>query len=138
MRELLKIIYKPWLTIFTKNVYTLLGKPYLKVIITNHKEEMVGIDAHFNVHFIYNIDQQYLNSKVTGYNTSMPENEKIAFFLHDSIIALTEKYLPPLRSFNEEDIEDAPPMSFRDGGEPVKQVVDLADRGDTSVEIERG
>lgn len=54
-----------------------------------------------------------------------PDNEKIAIYLYDVVAPIGEQYLPPEPAGPEDIGADVPPLGWRDGGESVKQVIDL-------------
>lgn len=124
-----RFIARPWFTIIALNLYTLLGKPYFKVFIfQTDAVGNVGIDAHYNIHFIYELDAAYAKAGSDYYDASLAQQEKVAIYLYDTTGNIAEKYMPPEELIlGEDDIgADIPGMAFR-GGEEVRQVVDLAE-----------
>jgi len=86
---------RPWLSIFMKTIYTLLGKPYFKTTIFHAGEvPNVGVDAIYNIHFIYQLDNAYSAAGANHYDRDAPDNEKVAIYLFDSITNLAEPYIP--------------------------------------------
>lgn len=133
------IFHKPWLTILTKNLYTFIGKPYFKVSVFHHREiGQVGVDAQYNIHFLYRLDSAYEAANVEYYNRGLSEEAKVAIYLYDTMGSIAENYMPMPSELRNMD-EEAEPMSLRDGGDPVKQVVDLAKSNDEGgFDIARG
>ena len=138
MSKIMNFLRRPWLTLLAKTVYTILGKPYFKTIVTQLGDEVQNVDvkAIYNIHFIYYLDNVYESAGVRSYDRTAPPDEKIAIFLYDSVNNIAEPYLPVTRrmideatgeiiDLPEDDLDDIPPMSFRDGGEPVTTRVDL-------------
>lgn len=141
MKKLLAPFVKPWLTILVKTLYTIAGKPYLKVTITNQKDGMVGVDAIYNPHFIYQLDNDYRRGGATHYDVTAPDNEKIAIYVYDAFGSIAENYIPlPQIEDEDEDLgANIPTMAIR-GGQEVKQVVDIGKNSQDmrSVNIETG
>jgi len=129
MNWLKSIIARPWLTILSLNLHTMFGKPYFKVIMFHNKEiGQVAIDAHYNVHFLYQLDAAYARAGSDYYEPGLEEQAKIAIYMYDTAGGIAENYMPPEELIlGDDDIApDVPGMAFR-GGEEVRQVVDLAD-----------
>ncbi|GAF83345.1 unnamed protein product [marine sediment metagenome] len=124
-----RFIARPWLTICMMGLYTMFGKPYFKVFIFQIERGNVAIDAHYNVHFIYELDSVYAQAESDYYDPNLEQQAKVAIYLYDTLGNIAENYMPAQEIvFEEEDIgADVPPLAFR-GGEEVRQVVDLADR----------
>jgi hypothetical protein len=135
MNKIMNFLKRPWLTLLTKTVYTL-----FKTIVSQIDGEVQNVDvkAIYNIHFIYHLDNVYEAAGVRSYDRTAPSDEKIAIFLFDSINNIAEPYLPVTRrmvdeatgqiiELGDEEMDDIPPMSFRDGGEPVTTRVDLDD-----------
>lgn len=124
------IFQKPWFTIMMKNLYTFIGKPYFKVSVFHHKEiGQVGVDAQYNVHFLYRLDSAYESAGVEYYNRGLSEEAKIAIYLYDTMGSIAENYMP-LPSELRDISDEAEPMPLRDSNEPIKQVVDLSRNND--------
>jgi len=138
-----RFVARPWWTIIKLHAFTMLGKPYFKVFIfQTDRVGNVGIDAHFNIHFIYELDNAYELAKATHFNKHLDDNAKVAIYLSDNLGQIAEQYLPVDSEvqdlINESLTGDVPPMTLQ-GGEEVRQVVDLADRGkDSTLDIEMG
>jgi hypothetical protein len=118
---------RPWWTIFKMNIATFRGKPYFKVFIfQTDKIGNVGIDAHYNIHFLYQLDSAYEIAGSDVYNRGLDEQAKISIYLYDTIGGIAENYIPPPETeYVDDDIgADVPAMAYR-GGEEVKQVIDL-------------
>jgi hypothetical protein len=116
------------------NVYTMLGKPYFKVFIfQTDRVGNVAIDAHYNIHFIYELDGVYAMAKSDYYDRNLEQQAKVSIYLYDTLGNIAENYMPPEElMFDENDIgADVPAMGFR-GGDEVRQVVDLADRSSSN------
>ena len=121
---------RPWLTLITMTVYTMLGKPYFKVFIfQTDKVGNVAIDSHYNIHFIYELDNVYALAESDYYDKNLEQQAKVAIYLYDTLGTIAERYMPVEELvLGDDDIgADVPPLAFR-GGEEVRQVVDLADR----------
>ncbi len=125
-----QFIARPWFTIIMMNFYTILGKPYYKVYMFRTARGDTAIDAHFNIHFIYELDNIYAQAGSDYYDVNLEDEAKVAIYTYDTIGNVAEKYMPIEELvYDEADIAaDVPAMGFR-GGEEVRQVVDLADRG---------
>ena len=111
------------------HVNTALGRPYFRVTVARGKEQgTANIDAAFNSLFIYELERIY-DAKTQGGIQIMdklaPDNEKIAIYLYDVVAPIGEQYLPPEPTGPEDIAADVPPMGWREGGEEVKQVIDL-------------
>lgn len=124
-----QFIARPWLAIIALNIHTVLGKPYFKMIIFRTGRGDTAIDAHFNIHFIYELDNAYAMAGSEYYDSNFEDQAKVAIYMYDTIGNIAEKYMPLEELVLDEDdiAADVPPMAFR-GGEEVRQVVDLADR----------
>lgn len=136
------VYQKPWWTITKRHLATLMGKPYFKVTIFETGRGQVGIDAQYNIHFIYQLDGIYSAAGATHYNRDMEEQAKIAIYLYDSIGQIAENYmpLPTAEQIEGMDLDDGVPPMALNGGEEVRQVVDLANNpGTTSrLDVEMG
>ena len=112
-----------------RGIYTALGKPYFKVIMWRTAEGQMAIDAHHNIHFIYELDRIYKAAQSDYYDDSLDDQAKLAIYLYDTLGNIAEQYMPVEQLVSElEDIgADVPALAFR-GGEEVRQVVDLADQ----------
>lgn len=137
-----KFITRPWLTIMMMAIYTMLGKPYFKVFIfQTDKTGNVAIDAHYNIHFIYELDGVYAMAESDYYDKNLEQQAKVSIYLYDTLGNIAENYMPPEELIlGEDDIgADVPAMAFR-GGEEVRQVVDLADRSapTSSLDVKMG
>ena len=139
-------IARPWWTMLKKNLATLFGRPYFKVFIFEAGGiGKVGIDAHYNIHFLYRLDAAYEAAGSDIYERSMDEQAKISIYLYDTLGGIAENYapMPDISSITGDDIgADVPPLAFR-GGEEVRQVVDLAqpqtqDERPTNLDIQMG
>lgn len=114
------------LTSLIKGWYTLRGKPYFRVVITNNNEEGAGatFNVEFNQFFIHNLDRTYRASNAATYKPAAPDNEKVALYLFDLISGIADEYLqedlPPGLEFE----EDLPVMDLRGSG-ISPQVIDL-------------
>jgi len=130
-----RFITRPWITIAMLTIYTMLGKSYFKVFIfQTDKVGNVAIDTHYNIHFIYELDNVYAMAESDYYDKNLEQQAKVAIYLYDTLGNIAEQYMPAEElMLGEDDIgADVPPLAFR-GGEEVRQVVDLADRsGPTS------
>ncbi len=124
-----RFLARPWWTMFVMALHTLMGKPYFKTFIWRTDSGHSAIDAHHNIHFIYELDRMYAAAGSDYYDQNLEDQAKIAIYLYDTIGNIAENYMPPEEiNIGEDDIgADVPPLAFR-GGEEVKQVVDLADR----------
>lgn len=108
-----------------KHLFTALGKPYFRTVISRGKEQgTTNVDAQFNSLFIYEIERIYRVEGGDLMTPTAPDNEKVAIYLYDTISNIAEPYIPPPTNALEELDDSVPPMGFR-GGEEVKQVVDL-------------
>jgi len=122
---------RPWLSIFMKTVYTLLGKPYFKTMIFHAGEvPNVGVDAIYNIHFIYQLDNAYSAAGANHYDRDAPDNEKVAIYLFDSITNLAEPYIPIHRLVDgiDEETEGLPAINMGEGDHATTRV-DLSDVG---------
>jgi hypothetical protein len=123
------ILSRPWLTMVSKHLHTIMGKPYFKVIVfQTGKVGTVAIDAHYNIHFIYALDAVYAQAGSDYYDPSLEDQGKVAIYLYDTTGNIAENYMPPEQLIVDEDdiAADVPVMGFR-GGEEVRTVVDLAE-----------
>jgi hypothetical protein len=111
------------------NLYTMLGKPYYKLYMFRTDRGDTAIDAHFNIHFIYELDNIYAQAGSDYYDVNLEDQAKVAIYAYDTIGNIADKYMPLEELiYDESDIAaDVPAMGSR-GGEEVRQVVDLADR----------
>ncbi len=138
-----RVIARPWWTLCKLHMSTMLGKSYFKVFIfQTDRVGNVGIDAHFNIHFIYELDNAYERVGATHFDRNLDDNAKVAIYLSDNLGQIAEAYLPvdsEIQDLIDESLDgDIPPMTLQ-GGEEVRQVVDLADRGKSStLDIEMG
>ena len=138
-----RVIARPWWTLVKLHVSNMLGKPYFKVFIfQTDRVGNVGIDAHYNIHFIYELDNAYERAGATHYNKHLDDNAKVAVYLSDNLGQIADNYLPVDQEVQELIDESlaggVPPMKLQ-GGEEVRQVVDLADRKENStLDIEMG
>jgi len=134
------VYQKPWLTILMKNLYTFFGKPYFKVTVFHHREiGQVGVDAQYNIHFLYLLDGAYEIAGVDYYNRGLSEEAKIAIYMYDTMGSIADNYMPMPNILQEGmDDEYIPSMSMSD--ESIKQTVDLGkpDSSGTSFDIARG
>jgi hypothetical protein len=143
MHWLRQIVFRPWWTMTKLHLSTMFGKPYLKVFIfQTDRVGNVGIDAHFNIHFIYELDNAYELVKATHYDKHLDDNAKVAIYLSDNLGQIADQYLPvdsEVQDLIDESLAgNIPPMTLQ-GGEEVRQVVDLADRKrSSSLDIEMG
>ena len=135
MRAIKAFLTRPWLTILSLHIHTLFGKPYFKVFFVRADGNGgVGVDAHHNIHFIYELDNYYARAGAEHYDRNMEEQAKVSIYLYDTMTNLAEHYLPldqEVQDVIDEMNEDAPPLAFR-GGEEIRQVVDLANEGGSS------
>lgn len=108
---------------------TIRQKPYLRIVMENTEESeegMVRINANHNYQFMWKLDRTYMNlGNNTDYEANMPDHAKIAVFMDDITTDIAEPYRSEYGPGPEE-TEEGVPM-FLNGGEEVKQVVDLAD-----------
>jgi len=124
-----QFIARPWFTIISMAVHTVMGKPYFKVFIfQTDKVGNVAIDAHYNVHFVYSLDAIYAQAGSDYYDPTLDEQGKVAIYLYDTVGNIAENYMPPEQLIVDEDdiAADVPVMGFR-GGEEVRTIVDLAE-----------
>ena len=124
-----RFLARPWWTMLKLTLYTMMGKPYFKTFIWRTEGGQSAIDAHHNVHFIYELDRMYAAAGSDYYNQNMDDQAKVAIYLYDTLGNIAENYMPPEQVVvGEDDIgADVPPLAFR-GGEEVRQVVDLAEQ----------
>ena len=135
-----RFVARPWWTIVKLHLSTFMGRPYFKVFIfQTDKIGNVGIDAHYNIHFLYALDAAYEEAGSDIYSRGMDEQAKVSIYLYDTIGSIAENYMPaPEIDLGEDDIgADIPAMGFR-GGEEVRQVVDLANTNDSHLDIQMG
>ena len=138
-----RVVARPWWTLLKLHVSTMFGKPYFKAFIFQTDQVgNVGIDAHYNIHFIYDLDNAYELVGAAQYNKHLDNNAKVAIYLADNLGQIADKYLPvdsEVQDLIDESLTgDIPPMTLQ-GGEEVRQVVDLADRQrDSKLDIEMG
>ena len=138
-----QFIARPWWTLCKLHMSTILGKSYFKVFIfQTDRVGNVGIDAHFNIHFIYELDNAYERVGATHFDKNLDDNAKVAIYLSDNLGQIAEQYLPvdsEVQDLIDESLGgDVPPMKLQ-GGKEVRQVVDLADREQNStLDIEMG
>lgn len=125
------VYQKPWLTILIKNLYTFVGKPYFKVSVFHHKEiGLVGVDAQYNIHFLYLLDSAYDAAGVEYYNRGLSEEAKVAIYLYDTMGSIADNYMPMPSGLQEiMDDDDIPPMRMQDEADTIRQVVDLGRAG---------
>ena len=114
-----------------KFIATIQQKPYLRIVIRSTKNQEDGIaqiDADYNPQFMWDLDRYYAAlGKGFDYDPVMPDNAKIAIFMDDVTADVADKYRPDVPPELSDELGDnIPPMSMH-GGEPVKQVVDIAD-----------
>ncbi len=123
---LMLMFLEPWKQFWA----TIRQKPFLRVIIENtngDEEGMVKVNANHNYQFLWKLDQAYTNlGNNTDYEANMPDHAKIAIFMDDITGDIAEPYRSDVGPSAEEMEEDGVPM-FLNGGEEVKQVIDLAD-----------
>jgi len=129
MNWLKQFLARPWASIIALKYYTLFGMPYYKMIIFRIGRGECGVDAHYNIHFIYELDNAYAQAESDYYNANLEDQAKVAIYMYHTVGNIAEKYMPLEELVVDgHDIEtDVPPMAFRDGGEPVTTVVDLAE-----------
>jgi hypothetical protein len=116
---------RPWLSIFMKTVYTLLGKPYFKTMIFHAGEvPNVGVDAIYNIHFIYQLDNAYSAAGADHYDRDAPDNEKVAIYLFDSITNLAEPYIPVRQLIDgiDDEAEGLPAINLGQGDHATTRV----------------
>jgi hypothetical protein len=116
---------RPWLSILTKVIYTLLGKPYFKTMIFHAGEvPNVGVDAIYNIHFIYQLDNAYSAAGADHYDRDAPDNEKVAIYLFDSISNLAEPYIPVRQLIDgiDEETEGLPAINLGQGDHATTRV----------------
>lgn len=115
------------------HINTALGRPYFRMIISRSKEQgEANIDAAFNSLFIYELERVYKAKGDGGILDPMaPDNEKVAIYVYDIIGNVAENYLPAEPMMGEDIGADIPMMGMN-GGEEVKQVVDLGKRNTNS------
>ncbi len=145
MNWLKQFLARPWASIIALKYYTLFGMPYYKMIIFRIGRGECGVDAHFNIHFIYELDNAYAQADSDYYDANLEDEAKVAIYMYDTVGNIAEKYMPLEELVVDgNDIDtDVPPMAFRDGGESATTVVDLANRsGNTksgsSLDVEMG
>lgn len=127
MKWFRRFIARPWWTLLKLHASTLLGKPYFKVFVFQTDEiGNVGIDAHYNIHFIYDLDRAYRAANSDHYDENLDDQAKVAIYLYDTFGNIAENYMPMEQvTLGEDDIgADVPAMAWR-GGESVTQTVDL-------------
>ncbi len=114
--------------LIVKGFNNVLGRPYMVTIFTGTKEGSMSINAQFNNLFIYELDSQYAQMPSEMYDPMADDNGKIAVYLYDVLSSIADNYLPPEKpQYMIDDIAaDVPPMGGN-GGETVRQVVDLSD-----------
>jgi hypothetical protein len=129
MLWLKRFVTRPWWTMLKLQLFTVFGKPYFKVFVYRTEPGHVAIDAHHNVHFLYELDRLYRAAGSDYYTDDLDEQAKISIYLYDSFGNIAENYIPVDQvGMGDDDIgADVPPMAWR-GGEEVKQTVDLANR----------
>lgn len=137
-----RFIARPWWTLLKLQIFTMLGKPYFKVFVfQTDKVGNVGIDAHYNVHFIYELDRIYKAADSDYYSPELDQQAKVSIYLYDTFGNIAENYIPVEQvTIGEDDIgANVPAMGWR-GGEEVKQTVDLANRpaGSSKLDVEMG
>lgn len=119
------LLRTPWFNVISKVWHTILGKPYFKVTMVDIGNGQIGIDAQYNIHFIYQLDNLYSRTGSTIYQRDLEEQHKITIYLYDSINQIADEYgIRDEPTIEDEDFEGIP-MAVR-GGEEVKQVVDIA------------
>ncbi len=113
---------------FIMFLHTVRGKPYFKVFIWRTEAGQTAIDAHHNIHFIYELDRTYAAAGSDYYDANLEDQAKVAIYLYDTLGNIAENYMPVEQiSLGEDDIgADVPALGWR-GGEAVKQTIDLAD-----------
>ena len=125
--KLKTLLRTPWFSVISKVWHTILGKPYFKVTMVDIGNGQIGIDAQYNIHFIYQLDNLYSRTGSVTYQRDLEEEHKITIYLYDSINQVADEYGirdEPEVEFGD-DIMEGIPMAVR-GGEEVKQVVDIA------------
>lgn len=141
MRWLKRLLSKKYWTIVCKGLATLTGKPYFKVYLFHHQQiGTVAIDAYYNSHFIYKLDQAYKENDAKHYKMTLPDEQKVAIYMYDVLGGIAENYINIKDLYDDSDPygEGVPPMSMH-GGESVRQVVDLADNSNNSgIQIHTG
>lgn len=123
--KLKTLLRTPWLSVISKLWYTLLGKPYFKVTMVDIGSGQTGIDAQYNIHFIYQLDNLYSRTGSTIYQRDLKEQHKITIYLYDSINQIADEYGIRDEPEIEHETMEGIPMAVG-GGEEVKQVVDIA------------
>lgn len=141
MERIIAFFARPWWTMFKMSIASMLGKPYLKVFLFRTRDGSMGIDAHYNIHFLYDLDNRYERAGAEHYDRNLEDQAKVAIYLYDNLASIAENYMPQpdLQDLLEEMGEDAPPLAFR-GGEAVRQVVDLGKPGGgkSTLDVEMG
>ena len=122
---------------------TIRQRPYLRIVIRNTKEGEDGIaqiDADYNPQFMWDLDRYYGKlGKGIDYDATMPDNAKIAIFMDDVTADVAEQYRPDMPPEFSDGLDDQVPPMFLNGGQEVKQVVDIAGIKDkTNVTVETG
>lgn len=120
-----------------KYIYNILGKPFIRTVVSVGNEGMVTIDAQYNSLFIFKLTNLFKDHDV--YKNIHGDNEKVAIYLYEVFSDITEEYLPETEEDNEDIDVHVPPLE----GNPVKQVVDISKVADqkiknTNVDIEVG
>ncbi len=109
-----------------KHILTALGIPYFRTTFTSTKNgDGVNVDAQFNSLFIYKMERLYRAKNEKILEPLAEDNEKVAIFLYDVIAPIAEEYLPPENGPMEDPLGEGIPMLGHQGGEDVRQVVDL-------------
>lgn len=115
-------------SLIIKGFHNVFGKPYMITIFTGTKDGSMSIEAQFNNLFIYELDRQYAQMSSEMYNPMADDNEKIAIYLYDVLSNIADNYLPAEKpQYMVDDIAADVPTMGRNGGETVRQVVDLSD-----------
>ena len=138
--SLILAFLEPWKQFWA----TIRQQPYFRVIIENTKGEedgMVKINANHNYQFLWKLDKSYQSlGGATDYEATMPDHAKVAIFLDDITTDIAEPYRPDIMPGGDQEMEEGVPM-YLNGGQEVKQVVDLADtlnQKGASVGVEMG
>lgn len=116
-----------------KNVANAASLSYLMGLMEYREDGSLALEAIFNRHAIYDIDQRYKAFDRNDYDTAQPDAEKAKRFIADMMFSTVEEYQTEEVSLDEVP-EDAMLAALNQvpalRGNPVSQTVDLADNLD--------
>lgn len=112
-----------------KTIANVASLSYLMGLMEYREDGSLALEAIFNRHAIYDIDQRYKAFERNDYDTSQPDAEKAKRFIADMMFSMIEEYQTEEVSLDE--VPDDAMLAALNRvpelrGNPVSQTVDLA------------